>query len=274
MRDLEFHPFCELFNQLSGDALKELADDIKENGLHIPIVLHEGKIIDGRNRYQACRQAGIDLVEGKDTVDMIEGFGQHDPAAFVRSFNLVRRHLTPFELAECADRLAGLKSGRPKKGVQKDPIFTKAQAAKKVGSTTKAIKQYRTIKKRAIPAVATAARKKQIPLSTAAKMAKLPKPEQEKLAAQGPAAMKAAGAPASRPPPRGGLAAEAREANREAEASGNGSIEETHEVLEAMDACWAEHKQRWSEYPVAAPIAVYKALRAAAEAALLRPEGA
>ena len=40
--------------------LQEIADDISKNGLLDPIVLHEGKILDGRCRYCACKTAGIE----------------------------------------------------------------------------------------------------------------------------------------------------------------------------------------------------------------------
>ena len=56
------HHLCELFPGLSGDEFNALRDDIKANGLRQPIVLHEGKILDGGNRYRACLEAGVEPV--------------------------------------------------------------------------------------------------------------------------------------------------------------------------------------------------------------------
>jgi hypothetical protein len=49
-----FHPFANLFPLLEAEELRALKDDIARNGLHDPIVLHEGQILDGRNRFLAC----------------------------------------------------------------------------------------------------------------------------------------------------------------------------------------------------------------------------
>ena len=54
------HPAAELFPPMDGTELKDLADDIKKNGLISPIVYIKGSgILDGRNRLAACRIAGI-----------------------------------------------------------------------------------------------------------------------------------------------------------------------------------------------------------------------
>lgn len=90
---LPLHPACELFPALDGDELRELADDIKTGGLLDPIVLHEGQILDGRNRYRACEMSGVEP-------RFREWGGEHgSPTSFVLATNLLRRHLTPSQRA-------------------------------------------------------------------------------------------------------------------------------------------------------------------------------
>ncbi len=56
---ITYHPACLLFPKLGKDELDELADDIKTHGLRNPIVLYQGKVLDGRNRLAACEIAGV-----------------------------------------------------------------------------------------------------------------------------------------------------------------------------------------------------------------------
>ena len=83
---LPVHPAAEVFPMLPPDELAELADDIKANGLAHPIVVKDGVLIDGRNRREACRIAGV-------VPRLVELNGQ-DPVAYVLSSNVARRHLT------------------------------------------------------------------------------------------------------------------------------------------------------------------------------------
>jgi ParB-like chromosome segregation protein Spo0J len=87
---LQFHPAANLFPLLTEDSVefRGLVDDIRTHGLQEPITLHEGMILDGRNRHRACRAAGI-----------APRFEQFDDSAtsaceFVFAKNLHRRHLT------------------------------------------------------------------------------------------------------------------------------------------------------------------------------------
>jgi hypothetical protein len=83
---LELHPLCTLFPRLSGAEFNTLRDDIKINGLRQPIVLHEGMILDGGNRYRACLDAGVEPVFAE--------FAGGNLVSFVLSANLHRRHMT------------------------------------------------------------------------------------------------------------------------------------------------------------------------------------
>lgn len=96
MRKLVSHPAAELLPLLSQAGIDALASDIGRNGLLNPITIHEGKILDGRNRLRACHIAGVEpqFVEFKDP-----GCG---PVGFVLSQNVHRRQLTPSQLAVVA----------------------------------------------------------------------------------------------------------------------------------------------------------------------------
>lgn len=81
------HPAADLFPLLPDVGLRALAEDIKANGQHEPIVLFEGAILDGRNRWRACEIAGV-------KPKTVEWFGGN-PWDFVWSLNAERRHLEP-----------------------------------------------------------------------------------------------------------------------------------------------------------------------------------
>ncbi len=77
------HPACKLFPVLNDNELRKLADDIKVNGLHNPIVLLDGKILDGRNRHAACKIAKV-------RPRFEEWTGKGSPVESVISQNLMR----------------------------------------------------------------------------------------------------------------------------------------------------------------------------------------
>jgi predicted DNA-binding protein (UPF0251 family) len=87
-----FHDFATVFPLISTSELESLADDIKKNGLLEDIWLYEGKILDGRNRYLACKKANI--------TPRFKEFTGSDALSFVVSKNHHRRHLTTDEKIE------------------------------------------------------------------------------------------------------------------------------------------------------------------------------
>jgi DNA modification methylase len=95
MKRPKIHPACLVFPRLSDEELQELADDIGERGLLHPIVLLDGKVLDGRNRLEACKIAGVEP-------RFIEWDGDGSPLEWVISTNLIRRHLTSSQRAVIA----------------------------------------------------------------------------------------------------------------------------------------------------------------------------
>jgi len=88
--ELQSHPLADQFPlmDVSGDDYKAFRRDIKTNGQKVKIVLFEGKILDGRNRYQACKDLGIEPL-----VEEFKG-SSSDAAVYVLALNLHHRHLT------------------------------------------------------------------------------------------------------------------------------------------------------------------------------------
>lgn len=100
---MEFHEIANIFPLLIGIDFESLRDDIAKNGLLEPIVIYEGKILDGRNRYTACLGAGV----LPDTVE----YNGDDPLGFVIAKNLHRRHLNESQRALVASKLANMQRG-------------------------------------------------------------------------------------------------------------------------------------------------------------------
>src|SRR5262245_44097003 len=59
--NLKFHPIADIFPLMEGADFDALVEDIKAKGVLEMITLHEGMILDGRNRYRAAQAAGVRL---------------------------------------------------------------------------------------------------------------------------------------------------------------------------------------------------------------------
>jgi hypothetical protein len=111
--ELEFHELANEFPLLSEQELQELADDIKQHGWRTDehIVTHEGKILDGRNRWNAAKAVGFQFAPTH--FRQFDPEAEGDPVAFVISKNLHRRHLSEDQRAMIAAKLYAMLEKQP-----------------------------------------------------------------------------------------------------------------------------------------------------------------
>lgn len=88
------HPLADLLPAMTPDEYRALVADIRIRGLAQPILLYEGKILDGRHREAACAELGV--------VPRYVVYEGDDPLGVVLSANVHRRHLTPSQRAMLA----------------------------------------------------------------------------------------------------------------------------------------------------------------------------
>src|SRR4051794_29645242 len=158
------HLHAELFPLLDEAGLGALATDIKGRGLLEPILLHpDGRILDGRNRLEACRRAGVEprfaTYEGADEAVLDR----------VLSLNLHRRHLTEGQRAMIAARLATLGKGRPSgrenAGIQ---AFSQGEAAGRLNVSRDSVQKARKVLEEGTPELVAKVDRGEVRLAEAA----------------------------------------------------------------------------------------------------------
>src|SRR2546429_8632849 len=93
--DLEIHPLAQRMPEMEDTEFNLLKESIQRDGLLQPIVLYQGKILDGRHRYRACLELQI--------VPQFVKYRGSTPATFVFGNNVPRRHLSVSEKLRLAD---------------------------------------------------------------------------------------------------------------------------------------------------------------------------
>jgi hypothetical protein len=99
--DYAFHPLSEMFPLIEGEDFNALVEDVSRRGLLHPIILYRGKILDGRNRYRAAKEAKY-VFGDRDFRDLPDSL---DPEAFVISTNMKRRQLSTKQKREFIAKL-------------------------------------------------------------------------------------------------------------------------------------------------------------------------
>jgi len=80
-------------------AFKLLVEDIRANGQQEPVLIHDGKIIDGRNRFNACKELARKLKA------IVFNGTREDAIKKARSNNDMRRHLSKSQYAMMAAKV-------------------------------------------------------------------------------------------------------------------------------------------------------------------------
>jgi N6-adenosine-specific RNA methylase IME4 len=174
MTEFQFHPLADIFPLVTGDEFDELVADIREHGLHEPIVLFEDKILDGRNRLRGCEAAGVE--------PRFETYEGGDPLGFVVSLNLRRRHLDESQRAMVAAKLATLRDGQRADLIKGLPIG-RASELLNVGERT--VARAREVIEHGAPELIHAVEHGAVSVSAAADVATLPAQEQREIVARG-----------------------------------------------------------------------------------------
>jgi N6-adenosine-specific RNA methylase IME4 len=172
---MDFHPLANIFPLLEGEAFAELVADIREHGLLEPITTLDHQILDGRNRYRACLEAGVE--------PMFDEYQGPDPVAFVVSLNLHRRHLSESQRAMVAAKLATLRRGDN----QHSPVgeTSQAEAAALLNVGKRSVERAAEVRDHGAPELVAAVERGTVSVSAAADVATLPKQEQQQIVARG-----------------------------------------------------------------------------------------
>lgn len=181
----DVHPAAEIFPLLEGDAFEQLCSDIAEHGLRTPIMLtpasddpdDESLVLDGRNRYRACMQLGIN-----PHFDIYRG---DDPVAFVISTNLRRRHLDESQRAMVASKVARLSNGGDRRSEQSAQVRsvtpTQEQAAALLNVSERSVQHASKVQREGTSELARAVEDGVVSVKAAATLVDLPPDEQRRV---------------------------------------------------------------------------------------------
>ena len=176
-REIEFHPIANIWPLMKGKEFDALKEDINKTAklLH-PIVLFENKILDGRNRYNACR----DVAVKPDFVELPAGT---DPIAYVISANEQRRHMSQSQRALVAAKRASFKLGDNQHSGGEGLSIEKASQLLNV--STASISRCKSVLSTGVPELVQMVEQDRLPASVAEEAAKLPKDKQTELVKEG-----------------------------------------------------------------------------------------
>lgn len=141
MSQYQQHQLSAAWPAMSDSDFQALQDSIMNIGVQMPIVIFEGQVIDGWNRYRAATALGMDC----PTTPFDESI---DPVEFVKAMNDARRHITGSQRAIAIVAIHGWKpAGRPQNNVEVTSTLTQEAMAAEAGVSKKTIQQAQAAQK-------------------------------------------------------------------------------------------------------------------------------
>jgi hypothetical protein len=195
--------FESLFPPLADEEFAALEESILREGCRHRLILWNGLIVDGHNRYKICMKHGRPF----ETTELERRDTRESVIAWMIDNQLARRNLPVFKRIELAtkkgDLIAVLAKKKKMAGTNQhtslpsnltegSAIDTRNEIAKAAGVSTGTISKFKKIKERAAPELIEKVRSGEVKIDVAAQVATLPTEEQVALAAAGKDAMKAA----------------------------------------------------------------------------------
>jgi hypothetical protein len=121
--NLTAHELADLLPMIDGVNFENLKADIAKNGILEPILIFEGRILDGRNRYRAAKAVGALTPSDFTTFE-----GSYTEAeAYVFSTNFLRRQMTNAQKQEVIRKM-----------IEKYPDDSNRQIARRCGISSHA----------------------------------------------------------------------------------------------------------------------------------------
>lgn len=168
------HPAAQAFPLMEGEAYDRHREDVRANGLRIPIVLakHDAQwmILDGRNRQRACDETGR-----KPRYEYFEG-DLEAAIAYAVSVNVARRHLNESQRGLVAARLANLPRGANQHAQICAP--SQAEAAELLNVGRRSVQSARQVLEDGEPELVKAVESGDVAVSRAAEIARLNRDQQ------------------------------------------------------------------------------------------------
>jgi hypothetical protein len=196
-KGLPYHPLADIFPLIEGAEFEEMVADLKarkergeKNVLLEKIVLHEGKILDGRNRYRACIEAdlfkpGSDAkVHIRDTTHFVVLPANQNVIEFVVSKNIHRRHFKEGQRAYFAAELANMRVGGKDTNSANLQNWSQERAAKVANVSTRSVASAAKVIENGVREIVEAVRDGKLAPSAAAQAVDLSPADQKEIAVQ------------------------------------------------------------------------------------------